>query len=278
MVIMTYRMNPPILDIERRALHAWPAAEARVIDGWRLRHNEGVTRRANSAWPNETDHMLPLERKLALVEDFYAHRGLPARYQICPAAQPKDLDAILERRGYTADAHTSVQVAEIAPVLAATTARVGVADITATLSEEWFAAYREAEGVDDHEAEMRRGILERIAPRTACAVLSMAGRPVATGLGVLERGWLGLFSMATSADWRRRGAATAVLHALAMWGRQHEAHAIYLQVMRDNLPARALYERAGFETLYDYHYRELPQRRTARASYPATAATVAARM
>jgi ribosomal protein S18 acetylase RimI-like enzyme len=253
---MACRTTPPILDIERRAFHAWPAAEAQVVGGWRLRHNEGVTRRANSTWPNETDHTLPLERKLALVEAFYDHRGLPARYQICPAAQPKDLDAILERRGYVADAHTSVQVAGIAPVLAATTSRAGVADITATLSEEWFAAYREAECVDDHDAEIRRGILGRIAPRTAYAVLSMAGRPVATGLGVLEGGWLGLFSMATIADGRRRGAATAVLYALAAWGQQHEARAIYLQVMRDNLPARALYERAGFETLYDYHYRE----------------------
>jgi RimJ/RimL family protein N-acetyltransferase len=55
--------------------------------------------------------------------------------------------------------------------------------------------------------------------------------------------------------WRRQGAATAVLHALASWADKQHAHGLYLQVMRDNLAALALYERVGFTPLYDYHYR-----------------------
>jgi ribosomal protein S18 acetylase RimI-like enzyme len=44
---------------------------------------------------------------------------------------------------------------------------------------------------------------------------------------------------------------------LAQWGQIYQARQLYLQVMADNAPALALYERLGFETLYHYHYREL---------------------
>jgi ribosomal protein S18 acetylase RimI-like enzyme len=75
---------------------------------------------------------------------------------------------------------------------------------------------------------------------------------------VADEDWIGLFCMATRPEFRRRGAATAVLRALAGWGRHQGAARAYLQVMDDNLPARSLYARAGFETLYHYHYREAP--------------------
>jgi len=110
--------------------------------------------------------------------------------------------------------------------------------------------------VGEHEAETRRGILQRITARTAYASLTVDGQPVCTSLGVLEDDWLGVFSMATHPEFRRAGAATAVLHALAAWGhRQHASH-MYLQVMHGNRSAHALYERLGFTTLYDYYYLE----------------------
>lgn len=216
----------------------------------------GITRRANSVWPNQTRHALSLADKLALVEAFYAARGLPTRYQLCPAAQPRDLDGVLEQRGYTADALTSVQVAWVGPVLAATADRAAPVDLTATLSPEWFATYCRAEAVDAGAAEQRHGILARIAPPTAYAVVRVAGRPVTTGLGVLEGGWVGVFSMATSTEEHRRGAAIVVLHALAAWGQQQEAQGLYLQVMHAKGPARRLYEHVGFTPWYEYHYRE----------------------
>ncbi len=246
-----------IHDIEELALHAWPAAEVQIVDGWRLRFTHGTTRRANSVWPNDAGQALPLDDKLDLVEEFYTRRGLPPRYQICTAAQPVDLDAVLERRGYVADAFTSVQIADLTGVLAATPGRPTEPIVLGeALNANWFGAYCQAEHVAEHEAEMRRSILERIAPPTAYISLAHEGRTIATGLGVLEHGWVGVFSMTTAQDYRRRGAATAILRALAEWGSDHSARNLYLQVMRHNTPARALYERVGFRTLYEYHYRE----------------------
>lgn len=249
-----------IRHLEELAANAWPAAVVQIVDGWRLRFNGGITRRANSVWPNEDGRRLPLVEKLALVEDFYARWGGPARYQICPAARPDDLDAILVRRGYTLDALTAVQTASLTAVLARTEPKPGyTVTVTDSFDEVWFATYCQAERVDHRAAEARRAILQRIGPRTGYALLRVDGHPAAIGLAVAEQGWSGLFSMATRPEFRRRGAATAILHALARWSQQHQTSQIYLQVMGNNGPALALYARVGFETLYHYHYREEPQ-------------------
>jgi len=54
---------------------------------------------------------------------------------------------------------------------------------------------------------------------------------------------------------RGKGAARAVLAALADWAGTHEADGMYLQVERDNLPALRLYKRTGFSEICGYHYR-----------------------
>lgn len=246
--------------VETLAMHAWPAAEMTLLDGWRLRFSQGVTRRANSVWPNQADGELALDDKLATVERFYAGHGLPARYQICPAQQPTDLDAILAGRGYRADASTQVQLASVDGVLAKADRRTPPSGWTLTVGErfdaDWFATYREAEGFDDHAAAMRQAIIQRIAAPAGFALLHVDGAPVALGLGVLEAGHLGVFSMATRPDFRRQGAATFVLAGLAHWAQVRGAEQIYLQVMDRNTGARALYAGLGFQTLYGYHYRE----------------------
>jgi ribosomal protein S18 acetylase RimI-like enzyme len=246
-----------IRHLEELSGNAWPAAVVQVLDGWRLRFNWGVTRRANSVWPNNTGSQHELVEKLALVEDFYARWGGPARYQICPAAQPANLDAVLAGRGYTGDAHTAVQTIYLATVLARTAPNPAYAvTITDTFNEEWFATYCQAEQFSKQAAEARRDILQRIGPRVGYALLKISGCPAALGLVVAERNWAGIFGMATLAEFRRQGAASAVLRALAEWSQRHQVTRMYLQVMDNNAPARALYARVGFETLYHYHYRE----------------------
>lgn len=250
-----------IRHIETLARDAWPAEEAAGLHGWIIRFNQGVTRRANSVWPNELSQTGNVPDMLDQVERFYRAYDQPPRYQICPAAQPVELDALLSRRGYAAVAPTHVQIAELATLLARTRAVAGAPSARVTvhsaLDDRWFATYQQAEEFDDHAAAMRRAILQRIAPATGYALLVRNHTPVALGLGVAEDGMLGIFSMATVPAYRRQGAATAVLHALGEWAAGQGATRAYLQVMHANRPAQALYARAGFETLYDYHYREL---------------------
>jgi len=246
-----------IHHLERLAAAAWPAAEREPLDGWLLRSNAGVTRRANSVWPNADDGELALDQKLAAVEAFYRRRGLPARYQICPAAQPAHLDALLTARGYRLDAPTSVQVAPLSTVREQTRPASDLAVVIASqLTESWFTTYCLADAIGEREAEARRGILLRIADRVGFASARLGEQTVVVGLGVVAEDWLGVFCMGTRSEFRRRGAALVVLHSLATWAGQQGVADIYLQVMENNTVARALYARAGLRTLYGYHSRE----------------------
>jgi GNAT superfamily N-acetyltransferase len=246
-----------ILHIETLALHAWPAAEVVALDGWRLRADGGVTRRANSVWPNGAEGALELPAKIAAAEAFYTARNLPTIYQISPAQQPPELDDELADRGYRDDARTWVQTSSLAAMRANLPEphAQGAVTLSTTYADDWFDLYCASEGVTGHAADVRRRILARITAATGYALLHLDGLPVAVGMGVVEAGWLGIYCMATLPTHRRRGLARQVLAALAAWAQTEGAQQAYLQVMVYNTPAQALYAGAGFATAYQYHYR-----------------------
>lgn len=254
-------MRELIRHIEDLAAGAWPAAVTEPLDGWLLRYTAGVTRRANSVHPNRCRGLVPLEEKLARVEAFYARCGLPTRFQLCPASRPGDLDGVLAARGYGTAGRTRVQTAPL-PVLRERARPHPEHRITLlpAFAERWYSAYCHAEQPDEHTAAVRREIVRRIAGTLAFALLEAGGEPAALGLGIAQGEWLGVFSMATDPSFRRQGAATAVLHALAGWGEEQGARNAYLQVEASNSGALALYTRLGFDTLYEYWYREEPSR------------------
>src|SRR5262245_29768649 len=106
--------NASVLEIEEAAFRAWPAAEVVELSGWRLRFTHGVTRRANSVWPNGWHDETPLTERLEAVEAFAASRGIAPSFQVTSAARPVDLDAALAARGYSIDAPTIVETLELA--------------------------------------------------------------------------------------------------------------------------------------------------------------------
>ena len=55
-----------------------------------------------------------------------------------------------------------------------------------------------------------------------------------------------------------RGYGGAVLGALAAWAESVGAANLFLQVTASNGPAIRLYDKAGFRTVYGYHYRLAP--------------------
>ena len=103
--------------------------------------------------------------------------------------------------------------------------------------------------------DVYRALLARLGPRAGFGLARRRGEPAATGLGVVENGWAGVFSMLTLPEQRGAGAGRAVLGALARWAAARGAQRLYLQVERDNPAALALYAGAGFRERYGYHYR-----------------------
>jgi ribosomal protein S18 acetylase RimI-like enzyme len=246
-----------ILDLEERAFRAWPAAEVRELDGWRLRSTGGVTRRANSVWPNRGTGPTSLAGRLDEVEAFYAARRLPALYQITTIATPSGLDDALAARGYLIEAPVAVEVATTDDLRLAASAETRIEE---QLRPAWFelSAHR---GRFSAVADVYRGLLDRLDGRALYATALQEGTPAAVGLGVIDGDWLGVFSMLTLPDCRRRGLGTALLAALAGAARVRGLAHLYLQVELENEAARSLYHRAGFREAYRYHYRREPSTR-----------------
>lgn len=239
-----------MLLVEELAARAWPAAETLRRGGWLLRHTPSLTRRrSNSALLLSGDH-----GDLARVEDFYARRGARALVQVAPAEQRAGLDSELARRGWAPDGATDVLVADAGAVLAATAP--GSVILADRPEAGWVGAWAACEQRPD-AGEHARVVLARIEPAAAYA---RAADDLGVGLAVCERGWAGLFCVATAPSARRRGIAGHVVHALTTWAVERGARRLYLQVESVNAPAHAFYERAGFTRSHGYHYRAAPRR------------------
>jgi ribosomal protein S18 acetylase RimI-like enzyme len=241
--------------LEERAFFAWPAEEVKELDGWRLRYTRGVTRRANSVWPNAGGAAVPLDRRLREVEAFYRSRGQRAQYQLSPVATPPGLDHELDQRGYVIDAPVEVQTATLAAQTLVPPAPGIRTEVTLVPTARWFevSALR---GRFAPVADVYRALLGRLGAGRAVYVLAEhRGIPAAVGLGVVDGGWMGIFAMSTLPELRRMGLASAVLRALMRAAAERGVERLYLQVEQDNQAARALYAAAGFTTAYRYHYR-----------------------
>jgi GNAT superfamily N-acetyltransferase len=240
--------------VETLAANAWRPAIEQHLDGWRLRVTGGSSSRVNSVWPNQVQGILDLAQRLEIVEAFYWRHGEPACFQLCPAALPVGLHSELQARGYQDGKLTAVKTAPVDLVLNSAQPPQTRLTHTDRLTDEWFQAYTSASGYDPGSLPIRRGILSRIGPQAVFMLLKQDAEVAATGLGVVERGWMGVFCVVTVPALRRQGLASQVMHGLADWGKATGADQLYLQVMEDNPPALAMYDRLGFKKLYEYWY------------------------
>ena len=70
---------------------------------------------------------------------------------------------------------------------------------------------------------------------------------------------MGFFDVLTLPHARRRGIARRIMESLIARSRDEAgAMSMWIQVVENNAPARALYRGLGFATFYGYHYRVAP--------------------
>ena len=237
--------------IEEAALRAWPAHVDSDFDGWRLRFADGYTRRANSVTPLGPSR-LSLEDKIATCERLYAERGLPAIFRLTPFASP-ELDELLERRGYRKTDETEVRVRPLDRPLPAATVR-GIARVHTI--DRWLDLFGALSGAPARNRPAHRAVLNAVPGTRRLLVLWVDGVPVACGMSVHADGLLGLFDLVTATEQRKRGFGSEILRRALLWGARAGIAEAYLQVLGSNAAAGRIYDRAGFEPLYRYHYRE----------------------
>ena len=234
-----------VREIEERSLNAWLALRRIFLDGWIFGLSEGYTRRANSVNPIY-DGIRNVPDKIPVCEETYAGHGLSTVFKVTPMAVPLGLDDLLEGRGYEKQATTRVQTL----TLDAASDGTNDVEVLEDVDDAWMHDYAELKGFSQAEAQKNRTILDRIGLPKRFVSIVREGRRVASGIAVVESGWVGLFGIVTDPGQRRKGLGRKVTEALPASGRAAGAKRAYLQVEADNPAALKLYESMGFRDVY----------------------------
>jgi N-acetylglutamate synthase len=236
-----------------RAAGALPASAEETRWGWRLRFTDSSMWWVGSVLAHTGQQGKTLTAAVRAAEEVYAARGAPARFQVCPGC-PDGLDAVLAGRGYQRHSPMALQVAATAQVVDRLVAPPLSVRVSDRPGADWFRIWQavHAPGVDSRP---EKRLLRRVGQPSGYVTVHAGGRPVAVGRVVADRGWAGVFGMATLPTVRGQGAGTAVLAALARWAADRDASRMYLQLDHGNVAAQRLYAAAGFTTLFSYHYR-----------------------
>lgn len=228
-----------------------------MFDGWLLRFARGYTKRANSVNPTFAGRLAPAD-KIATCEAHYARFGLPTVFRLPSIAPAPGLDDLLAARGYDRLDKTSVRVARLGRAGGAIDSAVGLAAVP---SQEWLDAHRNWHGLDDGRAQTHRAILAAIPHPAAFAIVREADTVAAIGVCVAQGELACLNDIVTDPSRRRHGHSRRLTMGLMAWARREGAAQAYLQVVKTNAPALALYGKLGFDReVYRYHYRIEPNR------------------
>ncbi|HJQ60402.1 MAG TPA: GNAT family N-acetyltransferase [Vineibacter sp.] len=243
-----------ISTLEHLAYNAWPALQVAIRDDWILRFADGYSKRANSVNALTAARDTPpivLERRIAEARALFARRAIRCVFRISPLMDPQ-VPAMLQAEGWAPFEETMIMVADLAGADVIPD-RVLVA---ATRAADWSQGYRTFNGVPPERQVLHDRLLDAILPDAGFAMARDAGgRPAAYGLGVVERGHVGLFDIVSDPGLRRAGHGRRVVDGLMAWGRARGATRAYLQVVTVNQPAIALYRSLGFREAYRVHYR-----------------------
>jgi GNAT superfamily N-acetyltransferase len=244
-----------IIGLESRLLNAWPSFDYQTYDGWILRLANGYSKRANSVTP-----FLPGASLDDELIDYMTARFVEANVRPTfrlNGVEAPNTDEMLKLRGFKEIEPTHVLTASITQGDCELDPEV---DLEPQVSKRWVRAAAESYGGDKADDDTLMKIVSRIRQTTAFATLSLDDRPVAWGLGVVERGYVGLYDIVVAPDLRGIGLGRRVVASLMAWGCGQGAHTAYLQVREENEIARSLYGALGFGTAYRYTHRVMPGR------------------
>lgn len=245
-------MDPTIKTIEDLSLNAWPSHQMQIYDGWILRFSYFYTHRTNSV-EQIGSSTLPLSQKIRYCEDIYRRWGTPAIFKITPLLDPA-FDSRLERDGYVVQHTTDVMTLSLDNFKPCVPS--AVINLSEFIPQKWIDSLFALKGTTNVMHKLVVPSMYRAIPKdTVCASILVNGQIIATGLGILDRNYIGLYAIHVRPDYRGMGYARSMCSAILQYGMKKGASNAYLQVVKGNTPARSLYDSLGFSYFYTYWFR-----------------------
>ncbi len=253
-----------IKTIEDLSLNAWPSHQMQLYDGWILRFSYLYTHRTNCV-EQFGSSLLPVEEKIPYCEDVYRRWKTPCIFKITPLSKPS-LDQILEERSYERKNMAQVMCMELpSPPAdsglpedpgAFTTIRSGAMTVRNRIPDEWIDALFAIKGnATVTHLKIVPSMYAAIPKDVRCVYIRRNHKIVATGLGILDRDYIGIYAINVKPEYRRQGMARRICETLLQEGVRAGAKRAYLQVLENNAPAVSLYESLGFSYAYTYWFR-----------------------
>jgi ribosomal protein S18 acetylase RimI-like enzyme len=245
-------MDSKIKEIEDMSLNAWPSHQMELYDGWILRFSYFYTHRTNSV-EQFGSSTLPWNIKIPYCESRYERWNTPTIFKISPLVS-SDFDYMLENRGYEIQHTTDVMTLRLLDAHL----DFPYQDVTVmnSIPDLWIESLFALKGMTNPMHFKIVPSMYRAIPKdTICVYIRKNDSIIATGLGVLDRNYIGVYAIHVSEEYRRKGYARQICTALLKEGQKKGAEYSYLQVVDGNTSARSLYESLGYEFMYQYWFR-----------------------
>ena len=240
---------------EELQCNAFPALQNVMYDGWSVRFGGGFTYRvncANAMYPEA----LPAREKAEYVEKLYRESGLSMSifklHEGMDKKQLEDCGRVLDEMGYQTERDGNIFVCDLTDYPRSVRTEVTVESV---MTDEWLDGFLTMNGTADEQRPAASAMLKNIHYPIAAASIVENGKMAACGLGVIERGHVGLYDIYVDASCRRRGLGGDICTAIMNYGKEQGCDTAYLQVLSDNHGARALYRQLGYTETYEYWFR-----------------------
>lgn len=246
-------MKQEIKIIEDLSLNAWPSHQIQIYDGWLLRFSYFYTHRTNSV-EQIGPSVIPLKEKIDYCESAYAKWGTPAIFKITPLTN-SSFDHMLMERGYQIAHTTEVMTMNLDHFLPQSSDQIVL--LEDRIPSQWIQGLFNLKKMNNSIHHQIVPSMYRAIPKdTIAASIWRNEKIVATGLGILDREYIGIYAIHVDEAYRGQHWGQEICAAIINEGIRRGATKAYLQVVKGNTPAKNLYTAIGFQDLYTYWFRQ----------------------
>lgn len=258
---VTEKKSALLRRIEEANFNAFPSEMTHMDGSWFSRLAPGnPARRVNSLNVLEPSDDRDLKARLACCQALFRHHGVPFHFRWTPLA-PQALASLCDEMGWQGLGHTDVWIKPIEGPVERWKELPDAVTFQAEPLKAWLAAFvaiggTRPEAVTPEAARKLESSLARIVqPPIFIVARNSSGAPVGTALATLHTDLLGIYDVAVAPGERRRGLGERLVSRCLAFGAEQGCRTAWLQVIVENIAARALYRNLGFTDLYSYFYR-----------------------